>query len=91
MQHTTHNSAFPACIQLCNLLWTANMFCTYLAHHELESMMVIIGIITHVCCTFAAACWVRQADTNQHRSSGAKLNLIQAFDALMRSQWAFLH
>ena len=68
-----------------------DLFRTYLAHHELKSIMVIIGIIRHVYCTFATACWVRRTATNQHKGSAAKLNLIQASDALMRSQWPFLH
>ena len=52
--------------------------------------IIIIIVIRHLSCTFAAACWVIRPDTNQLRSSAAKLKLAQASGALMQSQWAIL-
>ncbi len=48
----------------------------------------LISVIRRLSCTFAAACWVIRPDTNQIRSSAAKLKLAQASSALMQSQWA---
>ena len=48
----------------------------------------LISVIRRLSCTFAAACWVIRPDTNQLRSSAAKLKLAQASSALMQSQWA---